>query len=112
LLDDGHGKQFLSRMERAAVRAEQLSRSDLAKQIRDEIQKYLNGEPITAADIYERIDDVIAGDPAVTDMQVADLLGDQYGLTRKEFLAKFKRFPEEFAKQQREAGLSSPANES
>jgi hypothetical protein len=100
---NGHGKKWQSRMEKAATRAQDVGRPELAMQIRKEIREYQETPLTTDADIYNQIDDVLSAAPETSMTQVADEIRRTFGvsMSRKAFLFKYRRFKNEFAEKQR-----------
>lgn len=88
----GHGTRWQVRLEEAAAIAEATGRMELAVLLRKEITGY--NDPmarVSAGMLYQEIGDAVAGTPEATFVQVIDYLRRDYGLSRKEFLNRFRR---------------------
>jgi hypothetical protein len=99
----GHGKKWQARMEQAAVTAEGMDRTELAEVLRKEIAGYKDPVVrVTAGLVYQEISDAAAEVPDLTFFQVVDCLRRDYGLSRKEFLNRFRRARTVFDQERRE----------
>jgi len=97
----GHEEKWQRRMEKVAVRAERVGRSELAAQIREEIQRYQEMPIITAADVCSEIDVAIESlESEATLMQVAERVGHKFSISPEQVLA-LKGFKAAFAKRRR-----------
>jgi hypothetical protein len=106
--NQGHGKKWLKRMEKAAATAEALGYNEIAALLREQIAAY--GDPnnrITAADVYRQIEDVVWQDQSVTFHNAVDFVRRDYGLTRQEFLKRFRRARAVFGRERRDARESA-----
>jgi len=98
----GHGKVWQSRMEKAAKRADELGRHQLAKLLRQEIVNYQEAtEGLEHA--YQNIEDWLALEPDLTLAQVKRSLADLHGLLVSEVCTKLKRTEKVFRAAKREA---------
>ena len=98
----GHGKRWQARMEQAAVTAEEMGRTELAGLLRKEIAGYRDPAiRVTAKLAYQEIADAAAEAPNVTFFQVIDCLRRDYGMSRKEFLSRFRRARTVFDREKR-----------
>ena len=99
----GHGKKWQCRMERAAVAAEGMGRTELAGLLRKEIAGYRDPVArVTAGLVYQEISDAVVEAPDLTFLQVVDCLRRDYGLSRKEFLDRFRRARAVFDRERRD----------
>jgi hypothetical protein len=90
-------------MEQAAVTAEGMDRTELAEVLRKEIAGYKDPVVrVTAGLVYQEISDAAAEVPDLTFFQVVDCLRRDYGLSRKEFLNRFRRARTVFDRERRE----------
>lgn len=99
----GHGTVWQARMERAAMTAQEMGRTELASLLRKEIAGY--NDPVagvTAAGVYNEIADAVVGNPEVTYWQVIDCVRRDYGYSRKEFLRCFRRARAVFDQEKRD----------
>jgi len=94
---NAHGDQWKARMEKAAQQAESEALTDLAAQIRDEIEAYTDPlrhvkVKITAKTIYQDIKDIACFDgPELSFDQVIDAVRREYGISREIFLQSYQR---------------------
>lgn len=87
----GHGKAWQRRIEKAAVRADEIRRDDLAKLLRQEIVNY-QGVTESLESAYDTIEDAITENPDLTLRQVKRMIADHYGLLVSEVCTVFRRF--------------------
>jgi hypothetical protein len=89
----GHGKKWIARYEKVAVRASRIGMAELSKQIREEIEQY-RGRPREdlATCIYEDIEDIILNSyETPTYKSVVGWVAWKNGTTRRELEKKYKR---------------------
>lgn len=99
----GHGKKWQARMEQAANTAEEMGRVELAGLLRKEIVGYRDPVVrVTARLAYQEIADAAAEAPDATFLQVIDCLRRDYGMSRKEFLSRFRRARAVFDREKRD----------
>jgi len=99
----GHGKRWRRRMEQAARTADALAMAAVAERLREEIKGYEEGLFMSASDIYREISDAIWQYPKVTFVQVLDFVRRDYGLSRAQFMKRFRRSKRVFTEAKREA---------
>ncbi len=85
----GHGKPWLSRMSKAAQRAEQLGMKDLAQQIRSSLDWYGEARHYRQA-IYAQIVDAVINQPDADFMTLISVVGRDYGASGEELLESCK----------------------
>lgn len=88
----GHGTRWQTRMERAAAKAAALGRPALTRLLREQVAGY--DDPlsrVSAGLVYQEIADALAEAPDAAFMQVIDWLRWTFGLSRQEFLRRFRR---------------------
>jgi hypothetical protein len=102
VVDTGHGKKWLDRMEKAAKRADALGRSRLAEMLREEVVAYLeaDGKP---EQVYNEIRDALADNSSLTFLQIKRWLAGQYGLLVSEVCKMFRRAEKVFQEAKRDA---------
>jgi len=98
----GHGKKWQRRMARAALRAEQLGFYELADAIRNELQ---NPEEPRAQLVYNQIQDLVQARPEIQFSQLVEYLRRQYGLSRADFLRRFRKAQEVYREAQSWVGV-------
>jgi hypothetical protein len=99
----GHGKKWQARIEQAAKAAEKMGRTELAGLLRKEIAGYRDPVArVTARLAYQEIADAAAEAPDATFLQVVDCLRRDYGLSRREFLSRFRRARAVFDREKRD----------
>jgi hypothetical protein len=98
----GHGKPWLSRMEKAAQKAERLGMNDLAQQIRSGLDWY--GEaPHYRQVIYTQIVDAVISQPDADFMTLISVVGREYGISGEELLESCKRARKVYDQAKKEA---------
>lgn len=100
---DGHGEKWLSRMEEAAVRAEELGDLKLAELLRSEVEHFRHdAEDETEEDIYALVRDWVYDNPEITFESLLIVLGDRTFEEPAELLKKYPRLREKFDEAKRE----------
>jgi hypothetical protein len=87
----GHGKEWCARMATAAKRADAIRMKSLAAQIRKEVQDIMSSPATTAADVYDRMQEVVWGCKNISFRNAVEGIGREFGMSRSEFLSKFPR---------------------
>ena len=90
----GHGKEWQDRVEKAARKAESIGETSVAQALREEVRLYT--EPFAAAEptaelAYSRMKECCLSCPSPSFEQAVDSVRHDYGLTREEFLRRFKK---------------------
>jgi hypothetical protein len=106
---EGHGRGWQDRMEKAAKRAVALRRQRLAGLIRQEIAGYQEATSTGMDEAYERIPEMLAGDPNLTLAQVKRLLADEFGLLATEVGTKHLKRTEKIYRQAKRETQIEPA---
>ena len=89
---DGHGAKWQARMAVAAKRAKDIGMKSLAVQIRNEVRGYKNSPQVTAADIYERMGEVVrCCRRDISFKDAAQGIAYEYGMSPREVLSKYPR---------------------
>ena len=109
--NDCHGERWLQRMEKAANRADQEGLPTVAALLRQQIAGYQDGFRMTAEMMYGEIENCVVGEPQVTLPQVVDFLRRDYGISRDQFLHRFRRVERVFEEAQRDVRESAEAKE-
>lgn len=91
-----HGKRWQARMEQAAQTADAMGRAGLAKLLREEIQGYQAALPVTPSEVYAEIKSAVGDSPARRFSEVLDSVRREYGLSRRDFLRRFRRARQAF----------------
>lgn len=95
----GHDKKWQARMEKAAQKAETIGEFELSGEIRKEIEGYEDPENLrpTAAIIYQQIEDTVRDSSTGLPFEaVMDHIRRHYGMSRPDFLTKYKRVQRAF----------------
>jgi hypothetical protein len=95
----GHDKKWQARMKKAAQKAETIGEFELSGEIRKEIEGYNDPENLrpTAAIIYQQIEDTVRDGSTVLPFEaVMDHIRRLYGMSRPDFLKKYKRVQRAF----------------
>lgn len=87
----GHGAEWLARMTMAAKRADDIGMKSLAGEIRSEVRDYKGSPKITAADIYNRMEDVVCDCEDISFGDAVKGIGREFGMSRREFLSEYPR---------------------
>ena len=105
--DQGHGQKWHCRMEKAVATAEAIGRNELAGLLREQFA----GEPFpcTAATVYGEIASAIWDNPEVTFWQVVDFIRRDFGMSRREFLKRFRRVRAVFDQEKQDLAESAEA---
>lgn len=100
-----HGKLWSKRMEKAAVRAEQLDKHYLAAAINSEIQDHRTRYQACSAPLFYGIvrDLVFLNYPGHTQEEILSAAGRAIGLSHEEVVANYPRAPRVVCSAQREA---------
>ena len=107
--NDFHGKRWLQRMEEAANHADQERLPTLAALLRQQIVGYRDGFRMTAAMMYGEIENCVFSEFQVTFPQVVDFLRRDFGISRDQFLRRFRRAERVFEEAQRDVRESAEA---
>jgi len=107
--NDFHGKRWLQRMEEAANHADQERLPTLAALLRQQIVGYRDGFRMTAAMMYGEIENCVFSEFQVTFPQVVDFLRRDFGISRDQFLRRFRRAEGVFEEAQRDVRESAEA---
>jgi hypothetical protein len=107
--NDFHGKRWLQRMEEAANHADQERLPTLAALLRQQIVGYRDGFRMTAAMMYGEIENCVFSEFQVTFPQVVDFLRRDFGISRRQFLRRFRRAERVFEEAQRDVRESAEA---
>ena len=107
--NDFHGKRWLQRMEDAANHADQQGLPTIAALLRQQIEGYQDGFRVTAAMMYGEIENCVFSEFQVTFPQVVDFLRRNFGISRRQFLRRFRRAERVFEEAQRDVKESAEA---
>jgi len=94
----GHGERWVARMEKAARRAEQIGRSELAEAIRREVA----APTLTEDDVYDEVREFVDSHPKESLKAAVSFVAFRYGRTDDEFLAWYPRLREVYEEVQGE----------
>ena len=87
----GHGREWQARMRRAAERAGELGRADLAAALRTEVRCYRTSPVIKASHIYDRIQ-ALAFEPHCPTLDHAmKAVAREYGISPNKLFAKYPK---------------------
>lgn len=88
----GHNKRWTTRMELAAKYAEKDGDSEIAAEIRDQLEAYAMSPKITAKMVYQEIQDIAymsSSDISYDD--TIEFVRRNYGMSERDFLKKYKK---------------------
>lgn len=100
--EECHGKRWFRRMEQAADEAAEQGLKTLARLIHEEIAGYKDGWRPTASSIYRQIENCVREQPGFAFEQVMDHVRRDWGLSREDFLRRFRRANRIFEETKRE----------
>jgi len=101
-----HGKRWQERYLKAATTAKEVGREHLATLIAEDIEIYTSPDkqvPMTATDIYRRIEDILLAVPTIQYEDLISRVAWEYGMLPPEFLKRYKRCREVYDTLRREA---------
>lgn len=100
-----HGKMWQDRMQKAAQRADEIERHELAKLLRDEILAYQRSPSLSVwrKQFYGQIDDVVLECPTITLPQLISCLANDFGMLESEVCKLYPRTEAAFQKARRYA---------
>jgi hypothetical protein len=101
--NDCHGRRWLNKMEEAANDANRLGQAALASLLREQIAGYQDDFRVTAAMLYNEIENCVFEQPYISFSQVVDFLRRDYGLSQDDFLRRFRRAERVFDVAKRDA---------
>ncbi len=99
--DLGHGVVWQRRMEKAAVRANELGRPRLAQLLREEVANYQE-RGVSLDDAYNSVEDWLMFEPDLTLQRIKRSLARMYGLLLSEVGMKFRRLEKVFHRAKQE----------
>jgi hypothetical protein len=106
----GHGKKWLARMKKAASIAEATGRHELAGHLQEMVDQYCAPtSTVTAADVYWGIEGVVRDYEQAQFTQVVDCVRRDYGLSRRDFLRRYRRARQVFDRAKKEVAESRRA---
>jgi hypothetical protein len=99
-----HGRRWLARMEKAAVDADKMDLGGIAGLLREQIKDYREGGVrYTAQMVYAEMETGVMCQPHLAFPQVVDWLRRNFGLSREQFLRRFRRSRAVYDEAQRDA---------
>ena len=105
--NDCHGRSWLNKMEEAANDADRLGQAALASLLRAQIAGYQDDFRVTAAMLYNEIENCVFEQPYISFSQVVDFLRRDYGLSQDDFLRRFRRAERVFEQAKQDARESA-----
>ena len=105
--NDYHGGLWLQGMEEAASQSEQNGAAGVAGLLRQQIADYRNGFQVTVAMLYGEIENCVIDQPQITFPQVVDFLRRDCGISRDQFLRRFRRAKRVFEEAKQDARRSA-----
>ena len=106
--NDCHGRRWLNKMEEAANdAADRLGQVALASLLREQIAGYQDDFRVTAAMLYNEIENCVFEQPYISFSQVVDFLRRDYGLSQDDFLRRFRRAERVFEQAKQDARESA-----
>jgi len=105
--EDGHGKRWLARMEKAAHRAAEIGLTTLADLLRKEADEYPEGQALTAATVYDEIYRAAQTQPALHFMDIVAYVACCWGLSADDLTTRFPRAERGFDRARRDAVQSA-----
>lgn len=86
-----HGKRWMARMEKAAADAERMGMAGVANTLREQIAGYGDGFKPAPTTVYNELVDAVVHQPQMSFEQAVDFVRRGYGLSRDEFVRRFRR---------------------
>jgi hypothetical protein len=87
-----HGGRWRARMLVAAEQAERLGKGKLAQVLRKQVAQYGNPDSeVTPTMVYDEIEDILWQRPGAEFEQVVDFLRRDVGLSREDFVRRYRR---------------------
>ncbi len=99
----GHDTRFWARMRQATQRAEALGETDLAAQLRREVETcemYI--VPTTASRVYRRVAEVVRNMPEISFSALVEYLAEEYGMTPHALCRRYLRLHQVYEAAKRE----------
>lgn len=90
--EQGHNKRWTTRMELVAEDAEKDGNSELATEIRNQIEAYSMSPKITAKMVYNEIQDIAyMSSSDISYEDTIEFVRRNYGMSERDFLKKYKK---------------------
>ncbi|AFM26028.1 hypothetical protein [Desulfomonile tiedjei] len=100
---DAHQTPWLTRMEKAAKKADTIGMKDLAQMIRNDRELYTDVPVFRPSLIYNAITDAVVAAPQADFDQIINHVNEYHGnYSKQEFLKKFKRARQVYEKKKKE----------